>query len=261
MRRDADQVPESIDHAPACVDHSALPIIAVAAAPRFMETPDSAIPHIGRVEVFIDDVTFQIDRPTDADRLLDDPTIRDANVADDYMPYWADIWPAARMMAKVVLREDWSKRLADGPVQVLELGCGLGVAGLAALHRGLDVIFTDYDITAIRFAERNAKLNGFTRFRTMPLDWRCPPDDLKVPVILAADLTYELRNIDPLLALIRKMLLPGGVCLLTDPDRTPAPFLRQRLDEMQFRYSTQFVRAGEPGGHRPKGTLYRLSVD
>jgi len=225
------------------------------AAARFMETPACAIPLIGREEVYIDDVTFQIERPTDAEVLLDDPTIRQANVADDYMPYWADIWPAARMMAKVVLREPW-----PGPAEVLELGCGLGLAGLAALHRGMSVIFSDYDITALRFAERNARLNNFGNFRTLPLDWRFPPDDIKVPVILAADLTYELRNIEPLLALIKKMLRPGGVCLLTDPDRSPAPMLRQQLDEGGFAYSTQFVRAGEPGRERLKGTLYRIRV-
>ena len=24
------------------------------------------------------------------------------------MPYWADLWPAARMLAKAVAKEDWS---------------------------------------------------------------------------------------------------------------------------------------------------------
>ncbi len=176
------------------------------------------------------------------------------------MPYWADIWPAARMMAKVILREP-RERFAvplEARLIALELGCGLGLAGIAALKRGLHVIFSDYDLTALKFAERNARLNGFTHFQTLPLDWRCPPADLRVPLIIAADLTYELRHIDPLLGLIKKVLIPGGVCLLTDPDRTPAPKFRERLAEENLPYTTQFIRAGEPGGTRTKGTLYRI---
>ncbi|MCE9534467.1 MAG: methyltransferase domain-containing protein [Planctomycetes bacterium] len=225
-----------------------------------MTTPPAAIPNIGRETVFVDKRTILLDRPADSNKLLDDPSIQQANVRDDYMPYWADIWPASRMMAKIMLREPWDRfPLRQGDkIEALELGCGLGLAGIAGLMSGLRVVFSDYDLTALKFAERNARLNGFTDFKVMPLDWRSPPEDFRVPVILAADLTYELRNIDPLLALIKKILLPGGVCFLTDPDRTPAPKLRERLAEEKLPYSTQFIRAGEPGGERTKGTLYRI---
>jgi predicted nicotinamide N-methyase len=229
--------------------------------PIFVETPPGAIPEIVRENVIVEGQAILIDRPTNSDDVLDDPSIREANVKDGYMPYWTDIWPAARMMAKAILREPWEQfpLRSDVPLVALELGCGLGVAGLAALKRGLHVIFSDYDLTALKFAERNARLNGFSNFRTMPIDWRCPPSDLRVPLIIAADLTYEVRNIDPLLALIKKLLLPSGVCLLADPDRPSAPRFRERLAEENFSYSTQFVRAGAPGRPREKGTLYRIN--
>ena len=223
--------------------------------PIFMETPADAIAHIERETVIVEGRTFLIDRPAHSDKLLDEPAILEANVRDDYMPYWADIWPAARMMAKVILRAK-GKPLGEA----LELGCGLGLAGLAALAQGWRVIFSDYDLSALRFAERNARLNGFADFRTLPLDWRFPPDNLRVPLIIAADLTYEMRNVDPLIGLIKRVLLPDGICLLTDPDRTPAPYLRERLASEGLPYSTEFVRAGEPGGIRIRGTLYRICV-
>ena len=34
-------------------------------------------------------------RPADPDRLLDDPLVRQWNQRDDYMPYWAYLWPGA----------------------------------------------------------------------------------------------------------------------------------------------------------------------
>jgi ETFB lysine methyltransferase len=233
-----------------------------------METPASAIPHVERESVFVDGSTFLIERPARSDKLLDEPAILEANQRDDYMPYWADIWPAARMLAKAILRDarqaersaPETRRFAASQVEVLDLGCGLGLAGIAALSCGFRVIFSDYDLTALRFAERNARLNGYSNFRTLPLDWRFPPQDLRVPIILAADLIYEMRNIDPLIAFIKRSLLPDGICLLTDPDRTPAPRLRERLTAEGLSYSTEFTRAGEPGGFRIKGTLYRIRL-
>jgi predicted nicotinamide N-methyase len=122
------------------------------------------------------------------------------------------------------------------------------------------VTFTDYDATALRFAADNAKANGYSNFRTMVLDWRNPPPGLRVPVVLASDVTYEFRNVDPLVELLRKVLLPGGLCLLTDQDRQPAAALREALGRAGFAYTPRMMRAGEPGGQRHKGTLYRVTA-
>jgi predicted nicotinamide N-methyase len=227
--------------------------------PEFVETPLAAIPDRQVERLVIDRFEFQVERPADSYALLDDPIVREAHDRDEYMPYWADLWPAARMLAKAVAREDWTRypKTAD-KLEALELGCGLGVPGLTALACGLRVIFTDYDLMAVRFAAGNARRNKLYDFRAIPLDWRHPPADLKVPVILGADLTYEVRNIDPLVRLIRQVLLPGGVCLLTDQDRTPAPVLREALGYAGLRYEQEMMRAGEPGGYRVRGTLYRI---
>jgi predicted nicotinamide N-methyase len=227
--------------------------------PEFVETPLAAIPDRQTDRVIIDRFTFDIERPADSYALLDDPVVLEAHERDEYMPYWADLWPAARMLAKAVAREDWSKYPKAGDkLEALELGCGLGVPGLTALACGLRVTFTDYDVTAVKFAAANARRNKLYDFKAIPLDWRFPPPELKVPVILGADLTYETRNIDPLVKLISKVLLPGGVCLLTDQDRTPAPLLREQLGYAGLRYDQELVRAGEPGGYRIRGSLYRI---
>ena len=227
--------------------------------PAFVETPLAAIPDRQVERVIIDRFTFDVERPADSYSLLDDPVVLDAHERDEYMPYWADLWPASRMLAKAVAKENWSKYQKPGEkLEALELGCGLGVPGLTALACGLHVTFTDYDLTAVKFAAANARRNKLYDFNAIPLDWRHPPADLKVPVILGADLTYETRNIDPLVKLIRKVLLPGGICLLTDQDRTPAALLREALGYAGLHYDQEVVRAGEPGGYRLQGTLYRI---
>jgi predicted nicotinamide N-methyase len=225
--------------------------------PRYHATPPEAVTEVVRDTVYIDKRSFLIDRPVDHDKLLDHPWVRSMVAADDYVPYWAQLWPAARMLAKVVLREKWGRY--PQPVTVLEVGCGLGLAGIVCLARGLTVTFSDVDETALSFAAANARLNGFTTgFRTVPIDFRCPPDDTKYPVVIGSDLMYEERLVDPLVDLLHAVLAPGGTCLITDPDRTPARHFRWKLGEAGFDVTPELVRAGEPGGGRTKGTLYRI---
>jgi predicted nicotinamide N-methyase len=200
------------------------------------------------------DRTFFIRRPADYDTLLDHPAVRAALAADDYLPYWAELWPAARMLAKFLLEQPWPAGL-----DAIEIGCGLGLPGIAALACRMRVTFTDYDATALRLAAENARLNGFSDFTTLALDWRHPPAGLRAPVLLASDLIYEARNVEPLVDLIGHLLAPGGVCLLTDQDRVPSALLRDGLTERGLPFTTRAMRAGQPGETRYKGTLYRIT--
>lgn len=220
--------------------------------------PDAVQDWLGEIvheRVFIEDRTYLIDRPAKSDHLIDHPAVRSAFAADEYLPYWADLWPASRMLGKAILREAWTPG-----TRALEIGCGLGLPGIVALSVGLHVTLSDYDPTALRFAADNARLNGFEEFQTLRLDWRAPPDNLQWPVVLASDLVYELRNVEPLVNLIKKVLAPGGLCLLTDQDRVPSVAMREMLADKGLSFTTQIVRAGEPGARRFKGTLYRITV-
>ncbi len=217
------------------------------------ETPWDVIGPIVQERVIIGQKSFIIHRPDRSDHLLDDPSVRAAFSTDEYLPYWTELWPAARMLAKVILREPW----VPGS-RALEIGCGLGLPGIAALSRGLRVTYADCDATALRFAAENARANQFDDFDLLRLDWRDPPENLAFPIILASDLAYELRNLTPLAKLIKKTLAPDGICFMTDPDRPLAPRLSEELAFEGLRFTTQIVRAGEPGGRRTKGTLYRI---
>ncbi len=221
--------------------------------PRSPEIPDSAWGDVVREVVIVEGRRFRIDRPSSSDLLLDYPGVADAFRVDEYMPYWADLWPCARMLAKAILRHNWPKGLV-----VLEIGCGLGLGGIAALAQGMTVVFSDYDPNALRFAAANARLNGFKTFETMLLDWRDPPPHRSFPLIIASDVCYEHRSIDPLLTLLHRLLTPTGECWLTDQDRPPAAMFRERLGQRGFQYQTELMRVGIPGGERFKGTLYRI---
>src|SRR5678815_5591176 len=89
-----------------------------------------------RVELFM---------PANADDLIRE----DDFVRDERLPYWADLWPSARILAD----ELTVMRLAGQ--RVLELGCGLGVVAIGAVIGGADVTATDYYEDAPRFALAN----------------------------------------------------------------------------------------------------------
>lgn len=222
--------------------------------PNFPETPWEAVGPVVREKVTVAGRNFIIARPSESDRMLEHPAVRSTFLAHDYLPYWADLWPASRMLAKAVLHEAWRPGQ-----EALEVGCGLGLPGIAALAAGLRVTFSDYDRTALRFAADNARLNGFADFRTLRLDWESPPPELRFPVVLASDLLYELRNVAPLVGLLRQVLAPGGLCLMTDQDRVPSHELRRTLVHEGFVFDPQPGKVGEPGGHRVRGTLYRIT--
>jgi predicted nicotinamide N-methyase len=219
------------------------------------QTPLGALGPYVRERVRVASRTFLIERPQESEHLLAHPDVRAAFEIDEFLPYWTELWPASRMLARAVLQERWPTRQ-----HVLELGCGLGLPGVAALSVGHSVTFNDCDLTALHFAANNAHLNGFCDFEVLHFDWRNPPYDRQFDVVVASDVIYELRHINPLVAIIQTILRPGGFCLLTDQDRLPAYNLTDALIGEGLPYSARAVRAGTPGGRRVKGTLYRINV-
>ena len=196
---------------------------------------------------------FRLVLPTSIDVLLDHPATHDAFEQDEYMPYWAELWPSAMMLGRAIAQQTWPANM-----RALEVGCGLGLSGLVALALGMDVVFSDYDVAALDFAGRNARINGFDRFSLLPLDWRFPPDNLSVPLILAADVIYEERNIEPLVHLMSAVLSPEGECWLSDPDRPHKQSFQSALTAQGFRFEANPVTLERPNQPTVQGTVYRI---
>lgn len=145
---------------------------------------------------------------------------------DERLPYWAELWPSARILAEQVARMDGGGR------RLLELGCGSGIVTSAAALAGFDVTASDYYEDAVKFAALNAWRNARALVRTMVLDWRAlPPEPPVFDVIVASDVLYE-RPYGALVArVLGAMLAPGGVAIVADPGRVGRePFLAALAD-------------------------------
>lgn len=198
--------------------------------------------------------TIRLVQPVEPDRLLDNPEVVDWNARDDYMPYWAYLWPGAFLLSEAVASLDF-----PSGTEALEIGCGLGLTGLFAVAHGFRVRFTDHDRTPLRFIEASARANGFdpSSFSTALLDWRSPPDE-RYPLILGADVTYERRLNPQVAGVIAAMLEPGGLALISDPNRAAAEGFGQAVEAVGLATEAVAV-GGEFEGMGPiRGTIHRV---
>ena len=154
---------------------------------------------------------FALRKPQNADALISEADY----VMDERLPYWADLWPAARMLATTALEAKGDGRL------LLELGCGLGLATAAAVHAGFAVTSTDYYEDALHMARFNsARVNG-TEPKVRMVDWRALPVDLgQFDVVMAADVLYERPYGTLVASAIAATLRPDGEAWITDPGRS-----------------------------------------
>src|SRR3954471_23727497 len=106
-------------------------------------------------------VRLDLLRPTSPEALIDE----EAFAQDEFLPYWAELWPAATALAEA---------LPDvRGLRVVELGCGLGLPSLVAAARAADVTGTDWAAEAIDLLRENAARNSI-RLRAEQWDWREP---------------------------------------------------------------------------------------
>jgi predicted nicotinamide N-methyase len=148
-------------------------------------------------------VRLDLLRPTSPEALIDE----EAFARDEFLPYWAELWPAATALAEA---------LPDvRGLRVVELGCGLGVVSLVAAAKGAVVTATDWAAEAIELLRRNAARNGLTVTAEVR-DWRAPWDE-RFDVVLAADVLYERRNVEPVLDRFHELAPEGLVALAGRP--------------------------------------------
>jgi predicted nicotinamide N-methyase len=160
--------------------------------------------------------TLTLLRPPSAEELISE----EAFAQEEFLPYWAELWPSGIALAEHVGGLDLRGR------RVLELGAGLGLPSLAAALRGGDVLATDWAEDAVALLQANAARNG-VRLRAEVARWDEPERfGSGWDLVLAADVLYEQRNAEQLLVLLPR--LRASEILVAEPGR---PFAKAFLAE------------------------------
>jgi predicted nicotinamide N-methyase len=162
---------------------------------------------------------LEILRPPSADELIDEAAFDE----EEFLPYWAELWPSGLALAREVARRELRG------LKVLELGCGLGLPSMAAAARGADVLATDWAEDATELLQRNSERNGVF-LRVARVRWSEPEPLLRAApwdLVLGADLLYEARNAEQLAEILPRL---GGEVLLAEPGR---PYAKEFLERFR----------------------------
>lgn len=125
-------------------------------------------------------------------------------------PLWSKIWEASLLLASKM-----AARTVSGDERLIELGAGLGVAGLVAAAFGHNVTITEYDPHALAFLEANRQENQCLDACVRRLDWNRLDLDERFDVIFGSELIYKESDFEAMRTLFQKLLTPGGEILLS----------------------------------------------
>ncbi|KAL3132844.1 hypothetical protein ABBQ38_006769 [Trebouxia sp. C0009 RCD-2024] len=173
----------------------------------------------------------------------------------DRDPYWCRLWPSAVALAQLILQQP---ELVKGK-RVCDIGCGLGLAGIAAALAGArEVVMLDRETLALQCALLSAQACGLDsveahtlhpspltdageqggqsgrqrqsqgndgstahpQVRAELFDWTSHVCHGNYDVALACDVLYEHFSVEPMANIVPQLLNPkSGRLLLADPSR------------------------------------------
>ena len=167
--------------------------------------------------------SYVLRKPANADHLISEADY----VMDERLPYWADLWPASRQLAATLLLEHGGGRT------LMEMGCGIGLATLAAMDAGFAVTATDYYEDALHVTRANAARNLGAEPAVRMVNWREWPADLGVfDVVIAADVIYETEYSTLVARCMALALAPSGEAIVADPGRMALSGFLEALPEV-----------------------------
>ncbi len=199
-------------------------------------TLDSSLPLEGRVPLKQFDLSvaghfWKLFAAPNQDELL--------TIAEDFelFPFGLLLWESSVGLAT---------RLAENQVlvsgkRVLEIGAGVGFAGIVASKLGAKVRQTDYLPDALKLAKFNAAMNEAEGIETFLADWRIWSHAPKYDVILGADVTYDRGMHFYLEQIFKRNLALGGRVILADPGRPQFIDFADQLEKNDWKITLESI--------------------
>jgi predicted nicotinamide N-methyase len=135
-------------------------------------------------------------------------------------PYWAHLWSGALVLAEAAVHVPARS--------AVELGCGLGLPGLAVARAGARVVFVDRLAVPLAFVRASAAANGLAPPPCVVADFGGAALAGRFDLVLAAEVLYDRTAFDPIAHALARLIAPGGCALVADG---------RRIDTRGFRAS------------------------
>ena len=195
--------------------------------------------------VTINGQTLRLFTPASIDRFINPDDMM------DNFPLWAKIWEASGVLASYLTG------LPPNPMKtMLEIGCGLGMVGIAAARAGHRITMTELNPDALNFARANALANDCPQIAIERLDWNAPHLDGRFDTIVGSETVYKTEDIDGLEAMFDRYLNPGGTIILAEGvRRTGVDFWKRMQHVYDVTARRQTLRSDRETRH---AVLFRL---
>ncbi|KAJ8674864.1 hypothetical protein QAD02_010650 [Eretmocerus hayati] len=163
------------------------------------------------------------------------------------------VWDAAIALAKYLDFSNSETKWLSGK-KVLELGAGLGCAGLTAACLGANVILSDLEGT-LPLLQQNIQINEtqWKNFggsaKAVVLEWGKPCDlEFHPEIVLATDCVYYEESIKPFLDTLETYCNKGASVILSQEERdTPVQILvwETFLTELKSKFQISYIPQSE----------------
>lgn len=172
---------------------------------------------------------------------------------------WAlfgNVWPSGLILADLM-----STYKVDG-LNVLEVGCGLGIASLIVNNRGAQHTASDYHPLAEGFLLENTRLNQLPPLHFECCDWaESLPTMGLFDLIIGSDLLYEPNHPDLLSSFIDLHSSPLVKVIIIDPGRRQQGRFTRKMEQLGFTSSFERPTTEQAQSRAFKGKILQYRRD
>jgi len=185
---------------------------------------------------------------------FDDPQqlAEQCGISSATWPLFGVLWPSGLMLAEIM-----STREIRG-LDILELGCGIGLASMIANRRGGRTTASDYHPLAEEFMAANTKLNDMQVTRFKQCDWSKPITGMgQFDLIIGSDLLYEPDHPQLLSRFIDVHAKHGANVIIVDPGRRQMSKFRKKMALLGYDSCKENTSQSVMNEHKFKGNVTR----
>lgn len=207
--------------------------------------------------IVIDGVDYTIRSLQDRQQFHDpDQAAERMGISSATWALFGNVWPSGLILADIM-----SSYKVDG-LNVLEVGCGLGIASLIVNKRGARHTASDYHPLAGGFLLENSRLNQLSPVHFACCDWaESLPTMGLFDLIIGSDLLYEPNHPGLLSNFIDLHSSPLVQVIIIDPGRRQQSTFTQKMEHLGFTSSFDRPTAEQAQSRAFKGKILQYSRD
>jgi predicted nicotinamide N-methyase len=165
-------------------------------------------------------------------------TAEEMGISSATWSLFGTVWPSGLLLADIMSTYDVAN------VNILEVGCGLGLASLVTNARGARHTASDYHPLACEFIRENNRLNELPPLRFEHCDWAKPSPTMGAfDLIIGSDLLYEPDHPAMLAQFIDQHSSRSVQVIIIDPGRRQQGQFTKRMEKLGF--DASFTRASK----------------